>query len=54
MKGAIMSAERARQCAETVRDSMEWRHGFRLRGLVASPILGASGNREFFVLLRLK
>jgi 23S rRNA (cytidine1920-2'-O)/16S rRNA (cytidine1409-2'-O)-methyltransferase len=24
---------------------------FRLRGLVASPILGASGNREFFVLL---
>ncbi|HEY56468.1 MAG TPA: TlyA family RNA methyltransferase [Dehalococcoidia bacterium] len=27
-------------------------HGFRLSGLVASPILGASGNREFFVLLR--
>jgi 23S rRNA (cytidine1920-2'-O)/16S rRNA (cytidine1409-2'-O)-methyltransferase len=27
--------------------------GFRLGGLVASPILGASGNREFFVLLRL-
>jgi len=27
-------------------------HGFRLGGLVASPILGASGNREFFVLLR--
>jgi len=26
---------------------------FRLGGLVASPILGASGNREFFVLLRL-
>ncbi len=26
-------------------------HSFRLRGLVASPILGASGNREFFVLL---
>jgi 23S rRNA (cytidine1920-2'-O)/16S rRNA (cytidine1409-2'-O)-methyltransferase len=25
-------------------------HGFRLRGLVASPIAGASGNREFFVL----
>jgi 23S rRNA (cytidine1920-2'-O)/16S rRNA (cytidine1409-2'-O)-methyltransferase len=25
----------------------------RLRGLVASPILGASGNREFFVLLQL-
>jgi len=25
----------------------------RLRGLVASPILGASGNREFFVLLKL-
>ncbi len=29
-------------------------HGFRLGGLVASPILGASGNTEFFVLLRLK
>ena len=29
-------------------------HGFRLGGLAASPILGASGNREFFVLLRLK
>jgi len=28
-------------------------HGFRLRGLTASPILGASGNREFFVLLNL-
>ena len=26
---------------------------FRLKGLVASPILGASGNREFFVLLQL-
>ncbi len=25
--------------------------GFRLKGLVASPILGSSGNREFFVLL---
>ena len=28
-------------------------HGFRLEGLVASPILGSSGNREFFVLLKL-
>ena len=28
-------------------------HSFRLRGLVASPILGASGNKEFFVLLKL-
>jgi 23S rRNA (cytidine1920-2'-O)/16S rRNA (cytidine1409-2'-O)-methyltransferase len=28
-------------------------HGFRLGGLVASPILGAEGNQEFFVLLRL-
>jgi 23S rRNA (cytidine1920-2'-O)/16S rRNA (cytidine1409-2'-O)-methyltransferase len=28
-------------------------HDFRLGGLLASPILGASGNREFFVLLRL-
>ena len=28
-------------------------HDFRLGGLVASPILGASGNKEFFVLLRL-
>jgi 23S rRNA (cytidine1920-2'-O)/16S rRNA (cytidine1409-2'-O)-methyltransferase len=27
-------------------------HDFRLRGLVASPITGASGNREFFVLIR--
>jgi 23S rRNA (cytidine1920-2'-O)/16S rRNA (cytidine1409-2'-O)-methyltransferase len=29
-------------------------HGFRLGGLVSSPILGASGNKEFFVLLRLR
>jgi 23S rRNA (cytidine1920-2'-O)/16S rRNA (cytidine1409-2'-O)-methyltransferase len=29
-------------------------HGFKLGGLVASPILGASGNREFFVLLQQK
>ena len=28
-------------------------HGFRLGGLVASPVLGASGNKEFWVLLRL-
>ena len=28
-------------------------HGFRLKGLVASPILGVSGNKEFFVLLKL-
>ena len=28
-------------------------HSFRLRGLVASPILGAAGNREYFMLLRL-
>jgi 23S rRNA (cytidine1920-2'-O)/16S rRNA (cytidine1409-2'-O)-methyltransferase len=28
-------------------------HGFRLGGLVASPILGAEGNMEFFLLLRL-
>lgn len=27
-------------------------HGFRLGGLVASPILGAEGNAEFFLLLR--
>jgi 23S rRNA (cytidine1920-2'-O)/16S rRNA (cytidine1409-2'-O)-methyltransferase len=28
------------------------RNGFRLRGLINSPILGASGNREFFTLLQ--
>ena len=28
-------------------------HDFRLKGLVASPISGASGNKEFFVLLKL-
>ena len=28
------------------------KHSFRLGGLVASPILGASGNKEFFTLLR--
>jgi 23S rRNA (cytidine1920-2'-O)/16S rRNA (cytidine1409-2'-O)-methyltransferase len=29
-------------------------HGFRRGGLVVSPILGASGNKEFFILLRRK
>ena len=29
-------------------------HDFRLESLVASPILGASGNKEFFIQLRLK
>jgi len=29
------------------------KYGYRLGGLVASPILGASGNKEIFVLLRL-
>ena len=28
-------------------------HSFRVGGLIASPILGASGNREFFILLKL-
>jgi len=28
-------------------------HSFRLGGLVASPIVGASGNKEFFMLLKL-
>jgi 23S rRNA (cytidine1920-2'-O)/16S rRNA (cytidine1409-2'-O)-methyltransferase len=28
------------------------KNGFRLGGLINSPILGASGNREFFVLLK--
>ncbi|MFC1915272.1 TlyA family RNA methyltransferase [Chloroflexota bacterium] len=28
-------------------------HDFRLKGLVASPILGSSGNKEFFLLLEL-
>ena len=28
-------------------------HSLRLGGLVASPILGVSGNKEFFVLLKL-
>jgi 23S rRNA (cytidine1920-2'-O)/16S rRNA (cytidine1409-2'-O)-methyltransferase len=28
-------------------------HGFRLRGLVASPITGAEGNQEFLLLLTL-
>ncbi|MFC2063140.1 TlyA family RNA methyltransferase [Chloroflexota bacterium] len=28
-------------------------HGFRLSGLTASPVLGASGNREFLLYLRL-
>jgi len=28
-------------------------HSLRLRGLVAAPILGASGNKEFFALLKL-
>ena len=28
-------------------------HSFRLGGLVASPIVGASGNKEFFALLKL-
>ena len=27
-------------------------HGFRLRGLTPSPILGDAGNREFFLLLK--
>jgi len=30
----------------------EYEKGFRLIGLTPSPILGASGNREFFVLLK--
>ena len=30
----------------------EYEKGFRLVGLTPSPILGASGNREFFVLLK--
>jgi len=28
-------------------------HSYRLKGLVASPVLGVSGNKEFFILLKL-
>jgi 23S rRNA (cytidine1920-2'-O)/16S rRNA (cytidine1409-2'-O)-methyltransferase len=41
--------------AQVLGRSIAWvtGHGFRLGGLVASPILGASGNMEFFLFLRL-
>ncbi len=29
------------------------KHNFRLGGLIESPILGASGNKEFFILMKL-
>ena len=29
-------------------------NGFRLKGLIVSPILGTEGNKEFFVLLKMK
>jgi 23S rRNA (cytidine1920-2'-O)/16S rRNA (cytidine1409-2'-O)-methyltransferase len=28
-------------------------NGYRLKGLIASPILGSEGNREFFILIKL-
>ena len=40
--------------AEVLGKMIVWsvENGFRLRGLVPSPILGDEGNREFFLLLR--
>jgi 23S rRNA (cytidine1920-2'-O)/16S rRNA (cytidine1409-2'-O)-methyltransferase len=52
-KGGIVRqpAVHARVLGRLIRWMTE--HGFRLGGLVSSPIFGASGNREFFLLLRL-
>jgi 23S rRNA (cytidine1920-2'-O)/16S rRNA (cytidine1409-2'-O)-methyltransferase len=41
----------ARVLGRSIRWAVE--NGFRLHGLTSSPILGASGNREFFIWLRL-
>jgi 23S rRNA (cytidine1920-2'-O)/16S rRNA (cytidine1409-2'-O)-methyltransferase len=44
----------ARVHAEVLGKFVVWavERGFRLGGIIPSPILGAEGNREFFVLLR--
>jgi len=41
--------------AKVLGDFIVWNieHNFRIRGMTPSPILGASGNREFFVMLTL-
>jgi 23S rRNA (cytidine1920-2'-O)/16S rRNA (cytidine1409-2'-O)-methyltransferase len=40
--------------AEVLGKMVVWsvENGFRLRGLVPSPVLGDEGNREFFLLLQ--
>jgi 23S rRNA (cytidine1920-2'-O)/16S rRNA (cytidine1409-2'-O)-methyltransferase len=44
------SAEHARVVGRVA--SWAGRHGFRVRGVVRSPLLGPAGNREFFLWLR--
>jgi len=41
--------------SQVLGDFISWAigQGYRLRGLTSSPILGAEGNREFFVLLEI-
>lgn len=53
-KGGVIKS--ARLHAEVLARFFNWaimEHGFNLRGMVASPILGAEGNREFLILLKI-
>lgn len=52
-KGGVIQAPLLH--AEILGRFLAWviEQSYRLKGLVASPILGASGNKEFFVLLKL-
>ena len=51
-KGGVVKDPRVH--AEVLGSFVSWavERGLRLGGLIQSPILGAEGNREFFVLLR--
>ena len=49
-KGGIVRDETAREAAVVkVRDWLAWQIGWRVLGVVASPIEGGSGNREYLI-----
>ena len=47
--GVVRDAARAEEAAGRVAEWLDGRAGFRVVGLIASPITGGSGNREFLL-----
>jgi 23S rRNA (cytidine1920-2'-O)/16S rRNA (cytidine1409-2'-O)-methyltransferase len=48
-RGGLVSEADGVDAAERIRDWLDGREGFTVRGLVASPLTGGDGNREYLI-----